>query len=87
MLFIEITGDTDAFTTAALPSLAGVMYGDHAARPLDDGTWRVAVYVTNQDVVAQIQATGLTVNVLQTDDEVQAEIDGIVESITGGGTS
>jgi hypothetical protein len=87
MLFIEILGDRETFLNAALPSMDGVFYDDHAQRPLDDGTWRVAVFVATQDIVTQIESTGLTVNVLQTDDEVQAELDAIDETFSGGGAT
>ena len=87
MLLIEVTGDDDTFEAAALPSIAGVLYDDHAARPLDDGTWAVDVYVSDQTVVTAIQATGLTVTVLQTADEVQAELADIAGTFTGGATS
>ena len=85
MLFVEILGDRETFLTADLPSMDGVFYDEHAQRPLDDGTWRVGVFVADQSVVTQIQSTGLTVNILQTDAQVQAELDAIDETFSGGG--
>jgi hypothetical protein len=82
-LFVEITGTSAAFDVAALPSMEGVWFEDHAARPLGGDRWRVAVYVTSSDVVSRIRAAGLKVKVLQNPDQVREELERIARSFGG----
>ena len=86
-LFVEITGSRAAFLAAALPSMDGVWFDDHATSSLGGDRWRVAVYVTSSDVVSRIRAAGLSVRVLQTAAQVREENDRIDRSFSGvGGT-
>lgn len=56
MLFIEMLVDREPFLPGALPSLDEVFYDHHPPRPLENGTGRVAMSLTAQDVVT-IQST------------------------------
>jgi hypothetical protein len=88
LLFVEITGSRAAFEAAALPSMDGVWFEDHApTRSLGGDRWRVAVYVTSGDVVRRLRAAGLTVKVLQTADQVREENERIDRSFGGVGGS
>jgi hypothetical protein len=82
-LFVEITGTSAAFYAAALPSMEGVWFQDHATRSLGPDRWRVAVYVTSGEVVSRIRAAGLTVKVLQSAEQVREENERIDRSFGG----
>lgn len=84
-VFVEIVGPASAF--AGLASVAGVMLDDHARHTLPDGRWRVATYVSSIAMVDRIQALGLDVEVRQTAEQVQAELQRIANDVNDGGTS
>lgn len=84
-ILVAITGPAEAF--AQLPSIGGVLLQDHGRHTLPDGRWQYSTYVTSSVVVDQIRALGLQVDVLQTAEQVQVDLQRIVDRNDGGGAS
>ena len=83
MVLIKAVGSWTQLT--ALPTTPGVLLEDHGIRQIDRDSWSVTTYVTSRDVIDVLRSQGVKVEVLLSEEEIQARGRQIAREAQGNG--